>query len=282
MKKELKDSADAFYAGTKTSRRFAEEVMIPRLRGLLKPTPKEQTIISIYSRMFLWLNTVTSLTQIRCFQGAAAGSRAIFELLLDLKLIIENNVSDSVEKYFAFTTIEQARVANQIIDFFHKNKSSSQPNLKPIEDFIMNAGRKDKIEALILKYWGKDKKGLPKKISHWSGMNVADRARKLGGLYYEFYIRSYPIFSWQLHSAAGAGYLNVDFDYYNAVFASSHRLILEMFTTATELVAKEFHFDKADPEFSKWIKKLRMIPGLELLRKEFPNLNPQELLNQLN
>ena len=278
--KDFKNGIEAFYVGTKVSRDFANDIMIPRLKGLLKPSKKEAIIINIYYRMFLWIDSLATLNDGKHFQVAAAGARVLFELLLDLKLIVEDKINDSVEKYYAFTEIEKARVSRNTLDYVNTNPDKGV-NIQSIEKYLSGAGGKDRVDALVIKYWGKDKNGKPKIVRHWSGVNTAMRARNAKGMYYEFYIRTYPILSWNLHSAAGAGFLYMNEKGFNAVFGTAHRLTHQMFIEATFLVGKEFNFDKAEPKFSGWIKKLKLVPGLELVKKYRPDFDVEEVLNAI-
>ncbi|MFH1201838.1 MAG: DUF5677 domain-containing protein [Candidatus Omnitrophota bacterium] len=274
MEEDFKKEIEAFFTGTKVSRDFATDVMIPRLEGLLKLSKKDKIIVSIYYRMFLWINSLVILNQIRCFQAVAAGTRSIFELLLDLKLIIENKINNAVEKYYVFTDIERARVAKDLVDYLEIHKDS-KIKTKVYKDFLNGDGEKKKIDALIVKYWGMDKDGQPKKIKHWSGWSVKTRAEKFEGIYYEFYLQSYPLLSWHLHSVAGAGYQRVDEKGFRTLYGTSHRLAHQMFIEATVLVAKEFHYYKVEPSFREWIEQIRLVPGLELLRKHRKEFNTQ-------
>ena len=280
MDKKFKDYADANHAGIKTSCRFMEEVMIPRIRGLIKPSQRELILINIYYRIFLFTEAAYLLNRIRSFQSAASSTRSVFELLVDLKLIIKNKIPDALNKYNAFTIIEKARVAKITLDYYIKQKSS-KVSTTPIQHFLSTQGSPQNVQALIIKNWGLNKKRKPKGIKHWTAHDLKGRVNMLDGTDQEFYMRTYPMLSWYIHSAAGAGFVNVNEDGLVTVISWSYKLLLSMFIESTLLLGQEFHFDKGDPDFKKWLKRLEAIPGVDLLIKEHPELNPDDILSQI-
>lgn len=53
-----------------------------------------------------------------------------------------------------------------------------------------------------------------------------------------------------------------------AVYGNSTSIIHDMFLTTVLMVAKEFKFDKAIPEFGEWMKKLDSVPGEVILKEK--------------
>ena len=93
---------EAFYEGTSAAKNLAQQVMIPQLMALIKPSRKEVIIKGLYFRMYGWMHSLVCLKETIHFQAAASATRSIFELLLDIKLIIDDKPKDAIQKFDAF------------------------------------------------------------------------------------------------------------------------------------------------------------------------------------
>ncbi len=259
MKKTtIEKGANAFYTGTVHAVNFADQVMIPVLKGQIKLTEKEKAIVITYFRLVLQLKALKLLNEYRNFQTVMACTRSIFEQFLDLKLIIENEISDAIDKFYAFYEIEKFRTAKGIVDFSIKNPTT-KIRAKIQKQLVTKKGEAEKIENLKKKYWPKKKT-----ILHWSGLGVQKRAKLVGKEHEASYYQIYPMMSWYIHSGP-SGHYDVNEDGLRAVFVRGHELSQAMFLEATVLVAKEFSLNKAAPNFYKNIEKLKLIPGHVLL-----------------
>ena len=277
MDKIIKDGADAFYTGTTHTCKFIEEFILPRLQGQLNITRREGVILNLYYRIFLYAEAASILNKVRSFQSVASAARSIFELTIDLKLITSNKIKDAVEKYYTFTIIEKSRAAEIAVDI----KSSQIIDSEIQSRYLKGEGSKSNVEALKIKYWGTDKNNKPKRIKHWSGVDLENRVNLLGQNEQEFYKETYPNLSWYLHSASGAGFINFNADGYMAVYGHSQRLIHLLLLEATLIIGKEFHLDKAEANFKTWLKRLDAVPGMELLKKDFPDMDLKKFMDEI-
>jgi hypothetical protein len=256
---EIVKGAEAFYTGTVQAIDFGDKVMVPVLKGQINLSKKEKVILTTYFRLFLQFRALKLLSEYRTFQSVMACSRSIFEQLLDLKLIFENKISSSVDKFYAFHEVEKFKRANEIVKFSMKNPSI-KIETKIQQQLVNKKGGAKRIDKLKSKYW-------PKKdfIPHWSGLSVKKRAELIGKEHEALYYETYSMMSWYIHSGP-SGHFYVDEDGLRIVFVRGHELSQSMFIEATVLVAKEFSLDKAVPNFYKSIEKLKLIPGVVLLK----------------
>src|SRR3990172_4461678 len=94
--------AEAYYKSTDGLYQIVDEDIMPILAGLLKPTQKEQAILGTFYRMFGWMYSLKQMDNPKDFQGIAAAARSLFELLLDIKILAEDQTGDAVAKFYAF------------------------------------------------------------------------------------------------------------------------------------------------------------------------------------
>src|SRR3990167_4337870 len=89
---------EAFYEGTRAAVDLAQQVMIPQLKALMNPSRKEEILKGLYFRMYAWMRTLVSLNDAVHFQADASATRSIFELLLEIKLIMDDNPKGAIKK----------------------------------------------------------------------------------------------------------------------------------------------------------------------------------------
>lgn len=265
-----KSKLNVYYTSFKCSEDLSEK-FIQLLKGILKPTKKEEIIKNIYMCLHLWLKAAITLNNTMYFQTSASIARSIFEHLLDLKLIIDNKIENAIEKFEAFGEIERFRMAKKFTVFVNKH-----PNLKI-------SGSQKKIEVASNKQI-EEKVGKLKslwnnptriKSRHWSGLKTEERAQKAGIDYEKFYYESFILLSWYIHSGL-VGTRKMSKEGLEIVHINSMRLIHEMFIDAMLLVAKELKLDIALVGFEDLIQKLKLIPGFAILEEEKKYLDELE------
>ena len=272
---------EAFYKGTCALESYISTVVINILNNQIKLSKKEKAVIETYYRMYSWLQTVISLNSLKHFQGVASSCRSIYELLLDENLLIYDLIENGLEKHLAFTKIERYRVAKQIVDYKSKYPESEIEDERQIE-LISIPGKQLEIENLIVKYWGMDKNSKPKKISHWSEMNVRYRAEKIDRAqnngcfkYEELYVSSYPMLSWYIHSGS-AGIENLKTESFETIIGNSHSIIQNCFLEATRIIGIFMHINQAMENFFRVIDMLKLEPGKFLIDEQIRLLKEAE------
>ncbi|NQS89227.1 hypothetical protein HQ584_05505 [Patescibacteria group bacterium] len=267
----LQLALEGYYAGICESATFADEVMLPQLRAIesitrssnKSLTKKEEHLIQLYQRVCLWIKSVKVLNNAVHFQAVTSIARSVFELLVDIKLLIDDNPKDAVARIDAFIQMERFRKAEDYTDFKKKN-----PGLEYIKNlkrdiFANKAGESDRIKKLKEKYWGKGKG----RIEHWSGWGTKCRLQKAGKKYELLYYESISLWNWYVHSAGLTGTKGISSDGLKAVFGKALENIVDIFCDTTEFVAKELKLKPAMPEFDKWIQRIRTAVGMVILEQ---------------
>lgn len=263
----IKKRVEAFYKGTEAVSKFAESVMIPVLRGQLNLTDREQALVGTYYRMYAWIRSMVVMNGPIHFQGAAAASRSLFELLLDLKILATDKSSDSVDKFHAFPEVEKYRVAKNLVSFAAAHPRTTIHAIKKQSNFVNAPGRKQSIDASITKHWGTTGKRKPKHPKHWTGRSVRERARKLAQRYEELYLEVYPLYSWYSHSGS-TGYAGLDEKALEACFGLSHRVAQKTFLEATLICAQKMRISSAIEGLRDILDDLRLTPGKVIVEEQ--------------
>jgi hypothetical protein len=71
---------------------FAKRHVMPVVKDQLNKNNFEPVLSALYFRMFLWFEAITELKDPRHFQVAQSAARSLFELLLDVKLVIRDPI----------------------------------------------------------------------------------------------------------------------------------------------------------------------------------------------
>ena len=107
----VRQRVEAIYKGTDAISKFAEDVLVPVLRGQLNLNNQENAVTGVYFRMCLWIRSLVAMNSRVHFQGAAAAARTLFELLLDIKLLVSDATGSMTDQFHAFPEVVRFRVA---------------------------------------------------------------------------------------------------------------------------------------------------------------------------
>jgi hypothetical protein len=123
------------------------------------------------------------------------------------------------------------------------------------------------VESLIRQYWGIDSKGKLRWPNHWSTFQEArGRARHVGNLWEERYVRNYYMLNWQIHSGITGvvGLPQEAFDIFAMeAFQHSTDVILESY----KILGRELQLAQAMPEWNDRLTFLGRVIGLALVDK---------------
>lgn len=271
----LRDQTEAFFAGTQAARDFAQQIMIPGINGLLNPSLAEQAIAGTYLRMFAWVDSLTTLKEIKHLQAVASATRALFELSLDLRLLTDDVEGKWLDRFQAFIRVERFRVAEKLVGFYAANPElNGQASFTP-RGLVGKAGERDEVQRVIKKYWPPKKAG--QYPEHWTGKTVLRRCESLESKSsVQFYKEYYPILSWHVH-AGFVGYSGLSAEILEATFALCHRFSQEFFLDSTLVSADGLKLTKAIDaaaidSLRNIVERLKNLPGRVLVEEQVKQL----------
>lgn len=270
----LKRKTEAFISGTATAAQFADDMIIGVLRGQMGLSLREQAVTGTYYRMYAWIKTLAVLHDTVHYQAVASGARTLFELLLDLKILVEDTTGEELQRFHAFPEIEKFRVATQVTQFREANPTLADVDPVPMRAFLADPARIKKIETSHEVNYGRDRNGDLRRVRHWTGKHADQRAREAGKQYEIWYVELYSGLSWHMHSGS-VGYAGLSDDGMHALFGLAHRHIQLFFLQGTVLCAREMKLTKAIDNFFDLIERLETLPGEIMVREQLEFIRQQ-------
>lgn len=164
--------------------------------------PKHYRVIQYpFMRILRWLLTLEKLNQTHNLQAIGAAARAIFEHYLDLRWLQKFPDETWFARFREFPDVDRYMAAKRVVDHKAAN-SASQIDIMPHQGFMQRMDAVEPISARILRVWGLDKKGKPRKrLEHWTGEgNLWERATKIGPDCEDSYVQIYPTLCALVHS----------------------------------------------------------------------------------
>lgn len=271
----MRKRVEAFFKGTAAFSKFAESKIIPVLSGQLNLNDRERAISGTFYRMYGWVRSMVVMNHRIHFQGAAAVSRALFELLLDMKILGRDKTSESVERFHAFPEVAKFHVAQKLVSFCDNHPNAINKDVTHQRNFIDSPGKKQNIDKIIVKHWGTTNKGDPKRPKHWTGKNVLERARDLGLEYEELYNDVYPLLSWHIHSGS-TGYVGLRAETLEAIFGRSHIIAQKTFSEGILICAEELKISYVVEDIRGILDDLRLTPGKVIIEEQIKILEEAE------
>lgn len=268
---------EAFYKKTDLISQYVQEELVPVIKNQIDLDDREKAIVGTYFRMCAWIYSMVAMNGPIHFQGAATAARSLFELLLDIKILADDNIGECVNKFHHFPEIARFNSAKKLVNFCNSHPSQSKINDFRQRNFLKGGKKEREIQKIIDKHWGKDSKGKqrkPNKLDHWTGMDARKRARSIGDHYESLYAQHYPRLSWYIHSGS-AGYDNLNADDIEICFCLSHILAQDVFFEATTICAKEIKLIQALDDFYDEIKNIERAPGWIVLDELMKSLDNQ-------
>jgi hypothetical protein len=269
----LHDKVQAFFNGTCALSALLEQSIVPVIQGMVSRSEFEDAIAGTMYRIAVWLKSLERLDHPIDIQPVFAGARSIFELVLDIKLLIVD--PPSAPKFRAFVFVERFRAAKGLVDYLDKLPGGAA-KADAQRTFVGNPANQQKLEVLCKQCgWWDASKNKPKRLDHWSGKNMADRSRDAGIQYEELYKSYYPQLSWNVHAGA-VGVLGISPAGFESAFAVAHGIIQDLGYDAAEDVGTVFKLFDADPDLRAKIKAAKQVAAQTLLDTSIKVLQEQE------
>jgi hypothetical protein len=265
----LAEQVKAFAESSEHVRFLAADVINPLLQAAMATgsTDREKAVVGCYYRAYAWMFTLAILREPIHFQAVAAGARSLFELWVDLKLLLGDPAGRAVERYHAFPRVERFRAAQKIVEFSDTHPAAKIDCTRQ-RTLVDDPTKQQEIASLVVKLWGKDKKRHPRYLRHWSGQDLPARIPPGETEMEQIYNEQYPLLSWYVHSGS-AGYAGLDDNALRCCFALSHTIAQRASLVSLELVAREMKIMQAVEWLPDAIEKTRLVPGLLMFQDKF-------------
>jgi len=248
--KKAIETTKVFYQKVIDLEHFDREFVLGVTTTLLGLKEEEKCFLVPYNRAILDIRSIIALNRADHFQAVAMLARSIFEHAAEIKLIATK--PDAWIRMIAFERLEKLKAAEKAIEFAAGHNLQFPHDLKPYEDFIKNNGLS--IESVAKTLFGTTK------LTHWSQMNVADRAKQLGAPFEEIYESLYKILSWNVHGGL-AGVNNMSAESFPYLFGIACQIAAESFEQILGSVITKFQISSAIEHIHKEMKFASMRAG---------------------
>ena len=241
---------ERYYTMLKSLNEFDKQEIRGVVEGLLAKTDRDKCFIGFYYRGKANVESLLSLKNAKDIQAITMVARCLFELAVDMKLI--DVIPHAVQKIAAFSDVEKLRAAKKIVKFKSTNPAASVNSSVHAQFITNNASRIDAERSAL---WP----GI-RKVDHWSGLNLSERARLLKAPFEEVYEVKYPELSWYTHSAGLTGFVNLNASTFNLLSGSQFGLAATFYVVLLTAIIDEFGLRRADAKIKDKLKLAQMLP----------------------
>lgn len=237
--------ANAFFEDCKTVLEFMATKVRPVVDRFAKEDHADGTVKGEFLRAQAWLGTFAKLDNPAHFQAVVAGTRALFEIAVDLALMHHDRVTYPVEKMFAWEESAKLNAAERTRDFYATAGKPVPEHLQPRIDFITREG--PRILADRLKWW--PGRGANDPPMRWTGRGLprdasaADAFAPYG--FREFYDGRFAELCWGTHGSGLAGVRNLGAREFPGIAAMAFQDAADFATRIARFTLA--YFDKLDP-----------------------------------
>ena len=211
----------------------------PRVEQALQTATSAEAVTwhGLLLRMIGWMRSLSKLNHPADFQPVVSGSRALFEIAVDVTLL-HFDATNPVAKMVAWEDSARLKSATKSRDFFASTGKSPPAELAPRLSFISSSGAR--IETLRSTYWpGKHGKGIHP--PRWTGRDLgrdAEAATRYSprGEFDLFYVMTYPSDCWNTHGSGLAGVRFIQPDDFPAISALAFKACVRFALFAAEII----------------------------------------------
>jgi hypothetical protein len=237
----------ALYEDVVTVRDFVRD----SVRGVVDRFANEDTVHALFLRGQGWLNTLGELKEPQHFQAALAGTRALFELAVDLGVLHHDRKNFPVE-HVAIWERSQKLLAAERVERAFKGKALTS-DLQMRVDFVRREG--PAIRAERARIWGPAQTKHP---SRWTNRSLDADALAVDafGTYglREYYDVRYPELCWGAHASGITIVRGVDEETFAALIGLAFKDAAHMGVLVARFAL--LYFDKLDTIVEQRFQKL--------------------------
>jgi hypothetical protein len=173
----------------------------------------------------------------------------LFELAVDIRLL--DVIPDSETKIREFTDVEKLRCARKVLRFKAANPAAKVDTSIYSSFVAANESRINTAKAML---WP-----TKKKVSHWSGRDLAQRVELVKSPFEEIYEVNYPQLSWYVHSGL-TGIVNLKAETFTLVCGCAFKLAADAYWEVLTTVIREFKIAKANEKIEGKLKAAKLLP----------------------
>jgi hypothetical protein len=126
--------------GVKIVTQFIRSRVIPLCSTLNSTTDDDVRLLGAYQRVFNWMQSLEKLQSPADYQAVVTANRALFELTIDLILVLNGGPNYSVERMYWWEQSVKLKAAKALVKYFADKSQSVPDNHKANEDFIERQG----------------------------------------------------------------------------------------------------------------------------------------------
>jgi len=229
-------NARQYYEDLKNLYDGASVKILPRLDEKLrnnKLTIEDTPLCNVYIRLYLAVGSLLRLNHRKDFQVLASTARIILELYLDIHLLNRNLIPKGFEKFKDFGKLKKFDIAKRRRNWAEENNF---PYAEKFPKRLAYLKECTSFEERIQELWGSQV------LNHWTGLDIASRAKKLGNQFIEYYLLLYDLGNWYIHSGP-LNYVGLDKTTADLIAGLSYGIVADMFADASQLCIKNFNLE---------------------------------------
>ena len=207
------------------------------IEGCLNPTPRERHLTYNYHRAAINAEMLVSITDTKQFQAMTMLTRAIFEISVEMRTIL--NDKDAAEKIEVFNNIERLRAATKLVEYT-KHHSDAPVHSETYKNFLK--ANEATIRREQKRIWPNEKMS---DVQHWTLKQLPQRAEVLGGVFKQIYHVSYSELSWYVHGGT-AGVINLGTNAFAYLAGICYKVSADAYSEILETLIREFRLECAD------------------------------------
>ncbi|MEO2033604.1 MAG: hypothetical protein ABGZ35_16110, partial [Planctomycetaceae bacterium] len=144
----IEEQAIAFFKGTASIHGLMEDVVCPVIQGQIGKSDYEQAVAVTFYRIALLLRGLRLLNDPAQFQIVNSVARTVFELVLDLNLLISDQAT--ADKFHGFSRVAKFRKAAQLKTFLDANPSVDKAPHQDAINFASDTQRQQEVEQACI------------------------------------------------------------------------------------------------------------------------------------
>lgn len=271
----------AYHDGLREAVDFVQSQVIGTLQGQISLSQKEKAIMGIFLRVHALACSLVRLNKSVDFNAVAGITRTLFELLLDLKLLISPNLQQQdLDRFFAFSEVDRFRRARRIVKLQEKHPDlvgSSLLNSAVRKGFVESRVKDKSVEKKVESLWGKNSKGKLKWPDHWYGLSIRDRSTTFGPLYEQEYLEVYSLLSSYAHSGSSA-YAGMSEKALESIYGISLEYARKLYIESLVICSKVFSLQEGIESFAQVVTFLQSAPRQILIEYGLKRIHEKKLL----